>query len=216
MFKPYIAEFIGSFFFAFIILASISLPQAQAPIPVPFIAAAIVALLVYTIGHLSGSHVNPAVTIAVWSIGKIGWKKALCYIVAQFAGAALAILVARGFNIGQVSGAPNNIRIAVAEGLGACFFGFGIAAVIYGRVEPVLKGIVIGGSLLIGIVMGAVLGSGGILNPMIAFSVGAFNVAYILGPIVGAVLGMQAYKYLSEKDFSSLSARMGMTNSSSQ
>ena len=70
---------------------------------------------------------------------------------------------------------------------------------VYGRVSASMSGIVVGASLLIGVTLGAILGVGGILNPAIAFTIGAFNVAYVLGPIVGAVVGAQAYKFLSEK-----------------
>ena len=44
---------------------------------------------VYAYGHISGAHVNPAVTIAVWTAGKIESTRALAYIVVQLIGGTL-------------------------------------------------------------------------------------------------------------------------------
>jgi glycerol uptake facilitator-like aquaporin len=56
---------------------------------------------------------------------------------------------------------------------------------------------VIGASLTIGATIAAGLGSYGVLNPAVAFALGTFNLAYLLGPIVGSVFGMWLYAYLS-------------------
>ncbi|MES3005979.1 MAG: aquaporin [Patescibacteria group bacterium] len=197
--KPFIVEFFGTFALSLIVMLSVM--AAQFPISTPFLAAFTLGLFVYTVGHIGGVHLNPAVTIAILSIRKIHWRTAVFYIISQFAGAALAILVAYGFGIGQADATsiPNNLRVALGEAIGALFFLFGIASVVYGRVSSNLSGIVIGGSLVIGSAFAAILGVGGLLNPAIAFTIGAFNLAYIIGPIVGAVVGAQIYTYLSEK-----------------
>ncbi len=201
MLKPYIGEFIGTFALSGIVLIAIAAPQLVS-LGAPILAALILGLLVYVIGHVSGAHFNPAITIGILSLKKIGWQTALFYIISQFAGAALAILVAKGFNIGQIGGdIPNNLRIALAEAAGGAVFGFGVASVVYGRVSSSLNGVVVGGSLLMGLTFAAVLGAGGLVNPAVAFTIGAFNLAFALGPIVGVVIGMQAYKYLSEVDY---------------
>lgn len=196
--KPFFAEFIGTFFFSLIVLLSVM--ASQFPIITPYLAAFTLGLFVYTIGHISGAHLNPAVTIALCTLRKVSWKNGLFYIISQFAGGALAILIAYQFGVTQANTAeiPNTIRVAIAEAFGAFIFVFGIASVVYGRIHSNFGGIVIGGSLLIGSTFAVFLGAGGLLNPAIAFTVGAFNLAYIIGPIVGAVLGAQAYKYLSE------------------
>ena len=54
----------------------------------------------------------------------------------------------------------------------------------------------VGGSLLLGITVAVLLGSNGMLNPAVAFGTGSFGIMYVLGPVIGAVLGMQAYKRL--------------------
>ena len=43
-------------------------------------------LAVSAIGRVSGAHLNPAVTLAFWLEGQLGWRDAACYVLAQFAG----------------------------------------------------------------------------------------------------------------------------------
>jgi glycerol uptake facilitator protein len=52
-----------------------------------------VALAVYAVGHISGAHINPAVTLALASIGKFSWSLVPGYIVSQIAGAAFGGIV---------------------------------------------------------------------------------------------------------------------------
>jgi len=158
-------------------------------------------LFVYTIGHISGAHINPGVTIGAWSIGKISIKEGLGYIVAQFIGAGLAILVVGGFLpeaasiITSAINLENTPVVLVAEAIGMFFFTFGVASVIYGKTSGNLSGVVVGLSLVLGITLASVA-SVGILNPAVAMGLRAFNIMYIVGPIIGSILGMNAYKYL--------------------
>lgn len=54
---------------------------------------AMLAVMVFAFGHISGAHLNPGVTVAVAIRGKIGWLRAGLYVVAQIAGAFLGGLV---------------------------------------------------------------------------------------------------------------------------
>jgi glycerol uptake facilitator-like aquaporin len=49
----------------------------------------------------------------------------------------------------------------------------------------------------LGITIAALVGSNGVLNPAVALGIGSFSVVYALAPVLGSVLGMQAYKYLA-------------------
>jgi glycerol uptake facilitator-like aquaporin len=167
------------------------------PVPTPVIAALVLGLFVYSIGHLSGTHINPAVTVGAWSIGKIQPSDVAGYLVAQFAGAALALVIVKSAVTPAVLPVENILTVGLAEALGMFFFTFGIASVIYGKTPSVLSGVVVGGSLLAGITVAALLGSNGVLNPAVALGIGSFNIFYILGPVVGSLCGMQAYKYLA-------------------
>ncbi|MES2622991.1 MAG: aquaporin [Patescibacteria group bacterium] len=191
--KKYIAELIGAF--ALTLTVSLSL-VGTFPIATPLLAALTLGLFVYSIGHISGAHINPAVTLGAWSIKKISTQNALAYMLAQFVGASIAMTI-MAYTVGTPS-VTSTLSWAVffAELIGTFFFTFGIASVIYEKTPSVASGAVIGGSLLLGIAIAAHLGANGILNPAVAFGIGSFNFAYILGPLVGSVLGMQAYRKL--------------------
>jgi aquaporin Z len=82
------AELVGTFLFAGVVIAG----QGQ-PIFVLFGLAGIVLLL----GAVSGAYVNPAITIGALVTRRIGWLRALGYVIAQLLGAALAYVVLSGF-----------------------------------------------------------------------------------------------------------------------
>lgn len=192
--KKYIAEALGTMTLALVVGLSLS---GSFPVSTPVLAGLVLALFVYSVGHVSGTHINPAVTIGLWSIGKIQINDAIMYIIAQFVGALVAMIIVSktvGAAVLTVSGGS---PILIAELLGTFFFAFGIASVVYGKTPNDASGLVVGGSLLLGITVAALLGSNGVLNPAVAFGIGSFNLMYLLGPIIGSVLGMQAYKKLA-------------------
>jgi len=82
------AEFIGTFLLAGVVIAG----QGQ-PIFVLFAFAGIVLML----GAISGAHVNPAVTIGALVTRRIGWLRAIGYVIVQLLGAALAYVVLNAF-----------------------------------------------------------------------------------------------------------------------
>ena len=82
------AELIGTFLLAGVVIAG----QGQ-PI---FVLFALVGI-VLTIGAISGAHVNPAITIGALVTRRIGWLRAIGYIIAQILGAALAYVVLNAF-----------------------------------------------------------------------------------------------------------------------
>jgi aquaporin Z len=192
--KKYIAEALGTFALALVVALSLA---GTFPVPTPILAGLALGLFVYSVGHISGAHINPAVTIGAWTLKKISGMDALLYVVSQFIGAALALLV-----VSATLGMPHlavtdSWTTAFAEALGTFFFAFGIASVIYGKTPSQLSGVVVGGSLFLGITIAALVGSNGVLNPAVALGIGSFSVVYALAPVLGSVLGMQAYKYLA-------------------
>lgn len=195
--NKYIAEFLGTFTLSFIVLAAVA-ATTPLPVAIPVIAGLTLGLFVYTIGSISGSHINPAVTIGLWSIKKIETKDAGVYIIAQIFGAAVAIAVAQLLSIALPPAAAMSFELPVfvAECLGAFFFAFGIAAVVYGKVAADMSGVVVGGSLLLGVLIASLGGAAGILNPAVAFALNSVSVVYFLAPVAGAVLGFQAYRLL--------------------
>ena len=200
--KKLFAEALGTFALVFVVMTAVGSGSAITP----WLAGLTLGLFVYFVGHISGTHINPAVTIGAWSIGKIHMIDAIQYIVAQIIGALVAMVLVGGIMPGAVLGMIGDITvnnasvlIFIAEALGMFFFAFGIASVVYGKTPTNFSGLVIGLSLTLGIFMAAAVGSLGALNPAVALGLGSFNIAYIIGPIIGSVLGMQAYRALMTK-----------------
>ncbi|MDA1079957.1 MAG: aquaporin [bacterium] len=193
--KPLLTELIGTFLLTAVILFSINNPLF--PIATPVLAAVMLGTFVYTCGWISGAHINPAITIGLASIGKIARPLMIQYIAAQMLGALLAKFFLSLF---VVKATPMLIQssatIGFAEALGAAVFAFGVAAVVFAKTPKSFSGVVVGSSLFIGISLAAIA-SLGVLNPAVAIGLGAHSIPYILGPIIGSVLGFNLYKYLS-------------------
>jgi len=201
--RKYIAEFVGTFGLSLVVLVVLSSSNSGLT---PIFAALTLMLFVYTIGHISGAHINPAVTLGLLSWKKITRFDAISYLIAQFAGAMLARIVATNL-IPDLSlilkplstRFLNTANIGLAEGLGMLFFSFGIGVVVAGKVSKEVSGVVVGGSLLIGLLIAGTV-SNGILNPAVALSLGSFNLMYLLGPVLGAYLGFRLAAYFNPEE----------------
>ena len=169
------------------------------PMAVPLIAALTLGLFVYSIGPISGCHINPSVTLAQLSVKKISVKTAVSYIVVQFAGALMAVYVAKMLvAVSPAAGAAFNGKVFIAEMLCAFFFNFGIVSVVYGKAKEQMSGLVVGGSLLLGVLVLSLAGASGILNPAVALALSSMTTTYLFAPIVGAILEFQVYKFVAE------------------
>ncbi len=193
------AEFIGTFGLSLAVLVSLNgfLPQ----VPTAVVAGVTLTLFVLLIGSISGSHINPAVTIGLLSVRKIDLPSALGYIVAQIAGALVAWVTMSLLLEGELTAQVNAIgdyRTFFAEFLGALIFGFGIASAIHHKLKGFEQAFAIGMSLTFGIVVAAVV-SNGVLNPAVAIAIESVSWSYILGPIVGLILGTNLYAFLFGK-----------------
>jgi aquaporin Z len=192
--RKLIAEALGTFVLALTVLTSIHTDGAALATPVA--AALVLMLFVYSIGARSGCHINPAVTLGLLSIKKIKTNDAISYIVAQVLGAVVAFGLAASYlgNSYSLSIVPESMHVFIAELIGAAVFAFGIAAVVYERAPRDVSGVVVGGSLLLGITLAVSFGSAGILNPAVAVALGSLNLSYVLGSVVGSVIGFNVYK----------------------
>ena len=191
--KKYFAEFVGTWLFSLAVALSLA---GKFPVATPVIAALTLGLFVYTIGSISGAHLNPAVTIGLWTIKKIATTDAVKYIIAQFLGAGATYFLAPSLAATASLTALNSAAVGSAEFFGAIIFMFGIAAVVYGKVPVDASGATVGGSLLIGLSLAAAIGSNAVLNPAMALAIGSFSWLYVLAPIAGSIAGMNLYKWL--------------------
>lgn len=198
MVRKYLAEMFGTF--TLTLLVSLSL-TGSFPIATPALAGFVLAMFVYTIGSISGSHINPAVTIGLWFRKKISTNDSIYYIIFQILGAVFAMLINQyyiGSTPNLIAGSAINPMVIVAEAFGMMVFTFGISAVVDEKVSPAASGLVVGGSLFLGILIASV-GSNGVLNPAVALGIGSFSLSYVLGPIIGSIIGFTLYQELNEK-----------------
>lgn len=190
-------EFVGT---AVLAMAVIALVNSQIPY-VFFIAIAAglaLGMMVFALGRISGTHINPAVTIGLWTVREITTVRAFTYIVAQMLGglAALALfnyLVGR--DVWTIQTPPFDATVLVAEVVGTAVFTFGIAAAVANKFTGGAKAAAIGGSLTLGIFIASVA-SPAYLNPAVALANQTINWAFVLGPILGAVIGFNLYTLL--------------------
>jgi aquaporin Z len=102
--KKYFAELIGTFTLVFIGCGSAVIAGKYIGfLGISFAFGLAVLVMVYAIGHISGCHINPAITIAMLINGKIGKKDAVMYIIVQCIGAVIAGAVLWIIAIGQPS-----------------------------------------------------------------------------------------------------------------
>lgn len=202
------AEFIGTFLLAAVIIAG----QGQ-PIFVLFALVGIVLI----IGGISGGHVNPAITIGAWATRRIGWLRAVGYILVQFLGAAVAFFTLNAFLGGagepsaqqsMMSAAPSlfaandlsalegkEMFVLFSEILGTAILALAIAHAT--RAKDSLTAAFTAGTgiliaLMVAITAAGYVAASAIINPAIALALQAFSDANYwayIAYMVGPVIG---------------------------
>ena len=170
--KKYIAEFIGTFF----LILTIGCTGIGAPAGViaPLAIGAVLMVMVYAGGHISGGHYNPAVTLGIWIRGRLDTKDVIPYIIAQAAGAVVAVLAIRFLRAGA---SINPIALNVGPAFVAEFvFTFALVYVVLnsataeGTSGNSFYGLAIGMTVMSGaFAVGDI--SGGAFNPAVAFGI---------------------------------------------
>src|ERR1700761_9359699 len=100
------AEFFGTFWLTFGGCGAAVLAAAFPSVGIGLLGVSLafgltVLTMAYAVGHISGGHFNPAVTLGLWSAGRCANKHVLPYIVAQLIGAILAAAVLWAIASGQ-------------------------------------------------------------------------------------------------------------------
>lgn len=165
----------------------------------------VIMAMVHATGHVSGAHLNPAVTLAFAVIGRFGWRSVLPYALSQLAGAMLAaasLRVVLGTAAGLGATAPGGTagQALVMEVLLTFLLMFVITSVATdARAVGHVAGLAIGGTVALAAIFAGPV-SGASMNP--ARSLGPALVSnrwdsawvYVCGPAAGAVLGALAYR----------------------
>lgn len=211
--KETIAEFIGTFTLIFIgcfsVILATSIPNINVLVPAFAHGFAVIAII-YTYGHISGAHVNPAVTLGLLVGDRIMLTKALFYMMAQFLASILAVLLIVAIlgsndNLGETTGTltANNIWQAALFEAVLTFFLVSVVfqAGVYGKAGNV-AGLAIGFTL-IGLILAGGVFTGASLNPARTFgpAVVAGDFSYLLPYFLGifgggAVAGLVNSTYL--------------------
>jgi len=221
-YQKYLAELIGTFVLVFFGCGAAVI--AGTSLGVLGIAAAFglaVLVMVYAIGPVSGCHINPAITVAMFVNGKIPSRDALLYIVVQCIGAiiAAALLLAVASGLPSYSLAVNGLGqngygIASPGGysmvsglLAEIILTFVFLMVIFGATSKAapagFAGIAIGLSLTLVHIVGIMI-TGTSVNPARslgpALLVGGTALAqlwmFIIAPLIGAILAALVWKHL--------------------
>ncbi len=194
-YRSYVAELLGTFLLTLAVSVSIVMPSV---IPTPAIAGLTLMVIVYILGPISGAHVNPAVTVGMWCIGKISTVDALCYILSQIGGASLvAPFLAVIQVIAPQGGSLGGLSVGIGEALGAGILVLGVSAVASGKASGGPSGVTIGGSLFLGATVASVISSG-IVNPAVALGIGVGGLANLLAPLVGGVAAAETYRWMAK------------------
>lgn len=92
--KAYLAEFIGTFFLVFLGTGAIVLNEVTngviTHVGVSAVFGIAVVCMIYLFGKFSGSHINPAVTVSLYSVKMFSGRQVVPYVIAQFMGAVTA------------------------------------------------------------------------------------------------------------------------------
>jgi len=188
-----LGEMVGTFFLALAVSLSLA---GQAPWLTPVVAASVLFIGVCAIGPISGAHFNPAVSFAAFTRGAISGSELFLYVFVQY-GAARAGAVVAGLLLPPAVLVVNDTwRVFGAELLGTVVLAFGVAAVMHHKWVAPTSGAMVGIPLLVGIWI-ASSASNGVLNPVIALAIGSFSFFYVLGPMVGGLIGMWLFGLLA-------------------
>lgn len=202
-----VSEALATLLFVFTIVGAVNADSVLAPIAIGFT----LMVLIYATGHISGAHLNPAVSLAVLVRGAIGVSDFIAYVVAQLIGGALGALLALAVwpaATASVEFAPGVGAAFVVELVVTFILAFVVLNVATSKDHPnnSFYGLAIGGTVVAGaIAVGGI--SGGGFNPAVALGLaihGEFawsNIwLYALAPLVGGALAGLAFRLLNSHD----------------
>lgn len=224
-----VAEFIGTMWLVLGGCGSAVLAAAYPELGIGFAGVALafgltVLTMVYAIGHISGCHLNPAVTVGLWVGGRFDKKEVIPYIISQvlggILGAGILYVIATGkagFEIGGFAsngygehspGGYSMLAALVTEVVMTFMFLIIILGATHSKAPKGFAGVAIGlGLTLIHLISIPVTNTS--VNPARSTSQAIFVGGEVLGqlwlfwvaPIVGAILAGLVYKFMSpEKD----------------
>lgn len=213
--KKYFAEFIGTFALVFCGTGAIIINQetggviTHAGIAITF--GLIVAAMIYTVGDISGAHLNPAVTLAFWFAKTFPAKEIIPYVVSQGIGAFLASIVLKFLfphndSLGATLPSGSPMQSFILELILTFLLMFVIIHVAKGSKEQgMFAGIAIGSVVLLeamfaGPICGASMNPIRSVSPAVVSGHTQHLWIYLFAPTIGALLAVGAWNILKKKN----------------
>ncbi|MEB3218825.1 MAG: MIP/aquaporin family protein [Nostocales cyanobacterium 94392] len=208
-----LAEALGTFILVFagtgaIMVNSLS-GGAVSHIGISFVFGSVVAAMIYCLGHISGAHLNPAVTLAFWTSGFFPRYLVMPYIAAQSIGgitasALLLISLGRVANLGATTPLNNNwsqsflLEIILTFILMLVIFGSGLDRRAHVGFAGLAIGLTVGlEAAFMGPITGASMNPARSFGPALVGGIWQYHWVYWVAPIIGAQLAVIVYWHLS-------------------
>lgn len=205
--RKYAVEFIGTFFLVFTVITAVNSGSLLAPLGI----GAVLMVMIYAGGHVSGAHYNPAVSVAAFVRGRLDASDLVPYIGAQLAGGLVAAVIGLWFfDVDRPAAfSGNDLAMAVVAEL---LFTFALCWVVLNvatskdHPNNSFYGLAIGFTVVAGAVaVGGI--SGGLFNPAVGFGIaiagmynwGSLIIMVIAQFIAGAAAGI-AFKAINADD----------------
>lgn len=206
--RALLAEAIGTFALVFAGAGAIMVDaetQALGQVGIALTFGLVIMAMIYAVGHVSGAHLNPAVTVAFALTRHFPWSRAALYVVAQVSAAIVAAGLLRASlgdvaRIGGTAPAGSQAQSFLWELVLSFFLMFVIMAVATDtRAVGEAAALAIGGTIALDALVGGPI-SGASMNParsfgpaLVAGELGSLWI-YLVAPPVGAALGAFAYQ----------------------
>ena len=211
--KKCIAEFVGTFALVFFGCGSMILhqinPNAISVDSIPIIFGLIVAAMIYALGHVSGAHFNPAVSVAFYQNKSINIQELCFYIPSQIMGAVVASSSHKFFWGSEHSFGMTINKLTVYQGafleiLISMFLMLTIISVATNeKISKHIAGVSIGGiitvcSFVAGPFTGASMNPARSIGPAVLANNYNNIILYVLAPIIGMLIANYIYNYIKE------------------
>lgn len=168
----------------------------------------VIMVMVYAIGHISGAHINPAVTFGFLLTRHMPLREAATYVAAQLVGATVAAFILlsawpdKPMDLGATVPAVSNLKALGFEFVMTAILMFVIMAVATDtRAVGAAAAIAIGGAIALDALLGGPL-TGASMNPARSFGPALASGqwqgfwVYIVGPLAGSAAGAFAYQFV--------------------
>lgn len=215
--RKYVAELVGTFVLTFFGCGTAIVTGCSVENPAAYLMTALafglsIVAMAYSIGKVSGCHVNPAVSLAMLASKKMSTSEFVGYVIAQClgglaAGASLMLLFGAQTGLGANSLYNGNIMLSMLiEVILTAVFVFTILGVTSKDEDSSVAGLVIGATLTFVHILGIAL-TGTSVNParsLVAVFAGGEALSalpvFVIAPLVGALIAALAYKFMIKNE----------------